>query len=130
MANTATNTSDIAAETSAPNVIVLKKKKRKKYSKGLKNLQKGEDRLGKATHRISKAIEKGIGEYRDRRKDSAADRKDGAIVDFVPNVAGAWGIVLEKSSRVPYDLSRIVSNKRRRKITKRVARGLNLRFFW
>ena len=132
MAKTVTTSSKTPTQkqvASTSNVILVKKKKKKKYSKGLKDFQRTEDRLSKATHRLSKAIEKGMDEYRDRRKNSVEDRRDGAIIDFVPNVARGFGRLLEESSMVPYDLSKIVSAKRRKRFTKMVTRNLRFRYF-
>ena len=91
----------------APIVIERKKKKRKKrYSKGFGDIQIMERHLTRASHRMVQAIEEGITTYRKARNKSARKKRDGAIVDFVPNVAKGTGKTLRTASLVPYDLVR------------------------
>ncbi len=104
----------------APIVIERKKKKRKKrYSQGFKDIQIMERRLTRASHRMAQSIDEGMDTYRKARNKSARKKRDGAIVDFVPNVAKGAGKTLRTASLVPYDLARASYPK----IARRIVRG-------
>lgn len=103
---------------------VRTKKRKKKYSKGLKDAQRLEDGLGLASKRIARSIEQGLRTYRRRRNKSARRKKDGAIRDGLENVSIGLGRTLRVASDAPYDLARKVNSKR-------FSRGLRntIRFF-
>jgi hypothetical protein len=107
-----------------PIVVNLKQKKKRKrrYSRGLEEIQQMEPHLTRSTHRMSKAIEKGIATYRKRRKVSARKMKDGAIINFIPDSAWAMSRALEEASPIPYDIARAMTTKRSRKRIRRQVR--------
>jgi hypothetical protein len=89
-----------------------KKKNRKKYSRGLKTVQRTEDGLTLAGRRFGDALESGFRSYRKRRNKSARRRKDGPIRDIVRNTAGGISQFFSVGSDIPYDVSRKVNNRR------------------
>lgn len=96
-------------------MVMVRKKKKRKYSRGLKNVQTMERGLSKASYRVARAVTSGLSTYRKRRDKSARKRRDGAILDFVPNVAEGMGKTLRRASLVPYDLAKTFYTKRARR---------------
>lgn len=96
-------------------VVMVRRKKKRKYSRGLKNVQIMERGLSKASYRVARAVTSGLSTYRKRRNKSARKRRDGAILDFVPNVAQGMGKTLRRASLVPYDLTKTFYTKRARR---------------
>jgi hypothetical protein len=89
-----------------------KKKRGKKYSKGLKTIQRTEDGLTLAGRRLGDAVESGFRSYRKRRNKSARRRKDGPIRDIVRNTAGGLSQFFSVGSDIPYDVAKKVNNRR------------------
>lgn len=89
-----------------------KKKNRKKYSKGLKTIQRTEDGLTLAGRRLGDAVESGFRSYRKRRNKSARRRKDGPLRDMVRNTAGGVSQFFSVGSDIPYDVARKVNNRK------------------
>ena len=89
-----------------------KKKNRKKYSKGLKTIQRTEDGLTLAGRRLGDALESGFRSYRKRRNKSARRRKDGPLRDIVRNTAGGVSRFFSVGGDIPYDIGRKVNNRR------------------
>ena len=78
-------------ELATPIVLEKKKKRIKRYSRGLEDIQIVERHMTRATRRAVRSIEKGLSTYQRSRNTSARKIRDGAIVDFVPNVAKGMG---------------------------------------
>lgn len=91
------------------------RKRKKKYSRGLKDPQKLEQDASRATERVAYAVADGIAEYRDNRDRSARRKRDGAIKDVVRNVGRGLSEALDKGSRAPSDLTRRATTKRLRR---------------
>jgi hypothetical protein len=89
-----------------------KRKKRKKYSRGLKTIQRTEDGLTLAGRRLGDAVESGFRSYRKRRNRSARRRKDGPLRDIFRNSTGGLSQFLSVGSDIPYDVARKVNNRR------------------
>jgi len=87
-------------------------KGKKKYSRGLKDIQRLEDGLSQAARRLGRATERGLGTYRRRRNKSARRKKDGAIRDGLENVSIGFGRALRVASDAPYDVARKVNSKK------------------
>jgi len=101
-----------ASAEQAPSITVEKKKK--KYSKGLpKAGQKAEVAVTKGVQRLARAVEEGIGVWRDRREVSAGKRRDGAIRDAVKNYGKAVTKLHKVAAKVPEDLSKALPSLRR-----------------
>ena len=103
-------------------------KRKKGSSRSARRLEDIDLRLSKATHRISKAVEKGIRTYRENRDESAAKRRDGALTDFVQNAAEGISDAIADSSRAITDVAKIVDRKRVRKNIRRMARRMPMVF--
>jgi hypothetical protein len=89
-----------------------KNRKRKKYSRGLKNVQRLEDGLTLASKRLGSGVERGFGNYRKRRNKSARRKKDGAVRDWLENSSGGLSNGLRVASDAPYDVARKLNSKR------------------
>ena len=89
-----------------------KKRNRKKYSRGLRVVQRTEDGLTLAGRRFGDAVESGFRSYRKRRNKSARRRKDGPIRDIVRNTAGGLSRFFSVGSDIPYDVGKKVNNRR------------------
>jgi hypothetical protein len=113
------------AEDQAPRLkpIVLKYKKLKKkkqqadsqsgqpkYSRGLKDLQLLEGNVIRLTNKAVKAVSKGMEVYDRERQQSAREKTDGAIEDFIHNSAKATSAYLREASDLPIDLVETVSD--------------------
>jgi hypothetical protein len=85
------------------------KRKKRRYSSGLKEVQKAELGLVKASQRLSRAAERGLRTYRKRRDKSARKRKDGAIRDALENWSRGLGRAMRVGSDAPYDFAREVN---------------------
>ncbi len=97
-------------ELSTPIVINRKKKKKKrKYSSGLKDIQLMERDITKVTHQAVRSLDDGLVAYQKARNKSAKKKRDGAIVDFVPNMGKGVSKTLRTASPIPYDLAKASS---------------------
>jgi|GEM_PF-6323202 len=97
-------------------------KKKRKTSKGLKNLDKAHDNASRAMEHLSASISDGLKTYRREQKASAEKKKDGALRDLMKNSGKAASDSLKTLSKVPRDLTRTLDNKRNRKQVRAVAR--------
>jgi len=98
-----------------PIVYERKKKKgkrKKKYSRGLKEPQRLEKGISRAAERIADAVADGFSEYRDRRDKSAGKKRDGAIKDAARNVGRGLEEAIGTAAKVPTDLTKRVSYRR------------------
>ena len=89
-----------------------RKRGKRKYSKGLKEVQECEIDAVRAGNRIAQAVADGISEYRSERNKSARRKRDGAIKDVVRNVGRGLSEALDVASRAPADLTRRATTKR------------------
>lgn len=93
-------------------VVDVRRKRKKKYSRGLKEAQKVEQCAARGAARLAKAVADGFSEYRARSGKSARRKRDGAVRDAVRNVGRGLEAALETAARVPADLTRRVSVRR------------------
>jgi len=70
-----------------PVVFKTKKKKKYKYSRGLKDLQRSSRGVAKVSSRLARSVVKGMDAYRKASDKSARKKRDGAIRDFPLNIA-------------------------------------------
>ena len=96
-----------------------KKKKKRRYSRGLRSIQKVDRAMSRATFRVAKAVAKGIGNYRKKSDKSARKKKDGAVRDFLVNSSSGLSRTLETLAPVPRDLARGLNTK----FSRRLVRG-------
>lgn len=110
-----------------PIVLTLKKKKkpRRRYSKGLEEIQEMERHLTRSTHRMARATEKGISYYRKLNRKSARRKRDGVIRDFLPNTGLAMTRTMREASSVPYDFARAMDTKQNRRRLRRQLRSFS-----
>jgi hypothetical protein len=110
----------------APVVVVYKSKKSKKRgsSRASRRLEDIEKRVSKSARRVSKAVNKGVGTYLDKRDKSARKRRDGALVDSYQNAAVGVSEALAKSTPVLTDIAKAVNTRRLRKRIRRSLRGV------
>ena len=94
-------------------------KKKRKYSKGLKELQQLERTVSKTSTRVARAVAKGMATYRKRSDKSSYKKRDGAIRDLAVNLAAGLGKTLRGLSDVPSDLAKGLDTKRARKRARR-----------
>lgn len=97
-----------------PIVFETKKKKgrKKKYSRGLKDVQKVEVGLSRSAERLAEAVADGLGRYRKRRDRSAGKKRDGAVRDAIRNIGRGAEKGLRSASKAPSDLADELSAKR------------------
>ena len=109
-------------ETTAAPVAVAPaagKRKKRKYSKGLKEIQQFGRSMNKASARVARAVAKGMATYRKRSDKSSFKKRDGSIRDFAVNLAAGLGKTLRVLSGVPSDLAKGLDTKRARKRARR-----------
>ncbi len=111
---------------SGPIILNLKKirKSKRSYSKGLEEIQLMERHLTRASHRMARAIEKGISQYRGSSTKSAKKKRDGAIRDFIPNSGIAMTRALKEAYPIPSDIARAFNTKPMRRRIRRQLRGM------
>lgn len=88
-----------------------KKKKKRKYSRGLKGFGQLQRGAARSSWRLGDAVSAGLKEFRKRNDKSSRKRRDGALRHLFKNASRASGKMLEKSGKAPYDLVRNVSSK-------------------
>jgi hypothetical protein len=90
-----------ASTDEAPN-----KKKKRKYSKGpMKLAQKAELGVSKGMQRMARAVEEGLGVWRDRRDGSSRKKRDGALRDALKNYGKAVTKFHKVGAKLPEDLT-------------------------
>ena len=89
-----------------------RRRKRKKYSRGLQTVQRTEDGFTLAGRRFGDAVEEGFRSYRKGRNRSARKRRDGALRDIFTNTSRGVSRFFEVGSNVPYDFTRKVDSRR------------------
>src|SRR5260370_7917125 len=90
-------------------VVKVQKKRKRRYSPGLGDVQKSSRGLTKASRRLVRAVARGMATYLKESDKSARKRRDGAIRDFGLNVADALGTGVRASSGIPADLPRTLT---------------------
>ena len=101
-----------------------RKKKKRGSSKNSRRLEDIENRVSKSLRRVSKAVDRGVKTYRDKRDRSERRRRDGALVDSYENAAVGVSEAISNSSPVLTDIAKAVNTRRRRKEIRRLVRAL------
>jgi len=99
-------------------VVVERKRGRRRYSTGLKSVQVMERNLSQAFRRVARSLDKGMDAYQEARDESAERTRDGAIMDFVPNVADGITRMLQVLTPLPQDLAKALYPPRIRRIVR------------
>ena len=115
-----------------PIVISTKdKKKKRKYSRGLKEVQQNGRSLAKVSDDLARSLAKGVRTFRKASDKSARKKRDGAMKDLGLNLAKGLSKSLRASSAVPEDLARAMTGsgsvRRRQRKQIRLAARLNRR---
>lgn len=116
--------------------IVIKskgKKKKRRYSRGLEDVQRSGRGITKVSSRILRSVAKGMDEFRKASDKSAYKKRDGAIRDLVVNMGKATSKSLRVSSRVPLDLAKAMNRRSGRRIFRRqisLMSRMNRRMGW
>lgn len=101
-----------------------------KYSKGLGDIQRIEGNAIHIAQKATKALAKGVDVYERERGQSAREKTDGAIEDFIHNSAKASSAYLKEVADIPVDIAEAVSptsyRKRLRKNLRRVSKFIGL----
>jgi hypothetical protein len=129
MTQTPTNPKSTQSDTvqGETTVIVVEPRKRKKKrgsSRTSRRLEDIENRVSKSLRRVSKAVDRGVRTYRDKRDKSERRRRDGAIVDSYENAAVGISEAIADSSPVLTDIAKAINTRRRRKEIRRLVRYL------
>ena len=88
-----------------------KKRKKRKYSRGLKGFGQLQRGAVRSSWRLGDAVAAGLNRYRKRNDKSSRKRRDGALRYMFKNASRGVGKTLEKSGKAPYDLVRHLSTK-------------------
>lgn len=105
-----------------PIVLKLKKKKKRKYSRGLADLQRAGRGFTKISMRMSRSAFKGMDEFRKASDKSARKKRDGALRDLGVNMGKAASKSLRASSRIPRDFGKILHTRSMRRGVRRQIR--------
>jgi hypothetical protein len=101
-----------------------KRKRKRGSSRSSRRLEDVENRASKALHRVTKAVNRGVKTYRDKRDRSERKRRDGAIVDWYENASVGIAEAVANSSPVLTDFAKALNTRRRRKQLRRFLRSL------
>lgn len=110
-------------ELGTPIVLERAKKKSKKKPRW-RDADTMERNLYKAARRTAEAADKGVRRYEKARKKSAKRRRDGALIDLVPNVAEGMAAGSGKLALVPLDVARAAWPRSARRATRDTVRVL------
>jgi hypothetical protein len=115
--------SSAAATSTAP----VKKRGSTKTSRRARDV---EDKFTKAMKRISKAADKGVEKYIERRDKSDAKRKDGALIDMPENMIRSAAKAAADATPAIGDIMKLISTKQSRKtIRQNLGRVPTIPFF-
>lgn len=114
----------VQAETTVYVVEPRRRKKKRGSSKKSRRLEDIENRVSKSLRRVTKAVDRGVRTYRDKRDKSERRRRDGALVDSYENAAVGVSEAIADSSPVLTDIAKAINTRRRRKEIRRLVRGL------
>lgn len=99
------------------------KKKKRKYSRGLRTVQDAERGLARASATLGKAVARGLSVYRKRSNKSSRKKRDGAIRDGIENWTRAMSRGMRVASKAPYQFVRRVN---RRRVSKQIRDAVRL----
>ena len=98
------------------------RKKRRTSSRGTRRLTEIDRRVSKSVRRVTRALDRGINQYIERRDKSAEVRRDGPVVDFVENVSYGVSEAVAEASPLLHDIAEAWNTRRLRSQMRRVAR--------
>ena len=112
-------------DTSRPIVINVKKKKKRRYSRGLADLQRGTRGLGKISRRIARSMYEGADKFQKASDKSSRKKRDGALRDLGLNIGKALSKSLDTSSGIPRDIAKTLNTKSMKRSTRRQIRMIS-----
>ena len=103
-----------ASQTAGEPIVVKvgKKKKKRKYTRGLRDIQRLQRGFEQASERVGDGIAAGLSSVRKRSNQSSRKKRDGAIRDALENWSYGMGKALRRSSFAPYDVARRLGTRR------------------
>jgi hypothetical protein len=104
------------------------RKKKKGSSKASRRLTDIENRATDSLHRVTRAVNRGVVTYREKRDASERKRQDGALVDFWVNAATGVSKAVADSAPVLTDLAKAFTTNRRRKQFRKLVRSIPVLF--
>jgi len=87
-----------------------KNKKKKKYSRFARGPQKTEEAIVKGVHRMARAVEEGLSNWRASNKKSSKKKRDGAVKDAIKNFGKATSKIGREAAKVPADVAKMMPN--------------------
>jgi len=122
-----------ATPSEAPIVVEVERKRRKRrYTRGVRDVQTTNRGFVKASRRLVRAVARGMSTYLKESDKSARKKRDGAMRDFNLNVADAIGTSLRQASGITADLARSLNTRGWRRSMRRSLKAsarLNRRLF-
>ena len=122
-----------ATPSEAPIVVEVERKRRKRrYTRGVRDVQTTNRGFVKASRRLVRAVARGMSTYLKESDKSARKKRDGAMRDFNLNVADAIGTSLRQASGITADLARSLNTRGWRRSMRRSLKAsarLNRRMF-
>jgi hypothetical protein len=118
---TATRSAELSVTTDPHTHAVhaeVRSERKPKYSRDLKDVQRLERGVAKASRRVGRAVYEGLDLYLERRDRSADKRRDGAIRDALKNWSKGWSKTLREASDAPYDVFKAFNTKAVRRTVK------------
>ena len=113
-------------------VHVDRKRRKKRYTRGLRDVQTTNRGFARVSRRLVRAVARGMTTYLKESNKSARKKRDGAWRDYGLNVSDAIATSLREASGIPRDLVRTVSTRRWRRAMRRSMKAtarLNRRLF-
>jgi hypothetical protein len=109
-------------ELQRPIVMKPKKQKKRRYSRGLGDLQKTARGFSKLSARSARSVAKGFDTFYTASDSSAQKKRDGALRDLGKNLGKAASKSLKTSSRIPNDVGKILNTRSARRTIRRQIR--------
>jgi hypothetical protein len=82
-----------------------KKRKKRKYTTGLRDVQRLGRGVSKASYTLTDAVADGFSSFRRSSKKSSRRKRDGALTYFLEDVSKGLGKSARRASRAPYNLA-------------------------
>lgn len=101
-----------------------KKEGKRKYSQGLKEVQKLGRGWARGSERLADGMSRGFSTFRTRSNDSSRKKRDGAIVDAVKNYTKALRKSVQTASKAPNDVVKRANTKWASRQIRKAARPL------
>ena len=112
-----TVTGNAPATTDALRTPVETKKKKRKYSRGLRSGQEIERGITRAASALGDAVSSAFGSYKKRSRKSSLKKRDGAVKDAIENWTKAGSKGMKEAADAPYQMVKAVnSNKASKQI--------------